>query len=188
MDVIEAQEKDKTLVNMIGSMAANKEIREKNEELEKESALFNDEKPSNVYVAPARRPGAMDSENSECTIRISNLPRDVREGDIRELFERFGRLGRVSVPKKETSEKGVVENKGSAFVEFKWREDAERAMERLQGHTYGNLILKLEWAKPSIKTNIGSLSGLEGRTSGYGEKLAQDTSDKNVIFTSTHNR
>ena len=52
MDVIEAQEKDKTLVNMIGSMAANKEIREKNEELEKESALFNDEKPSNVYVAP----------------------------------------------------------------------------------------------------------------------------------------
>ena len=61
-------------------------------------------------------------------------------------------------------------------------------MERLQGHTYGNLILKLEWAKPSIKTNIGSLSGLEGRTSGYGEKLAQDTSDKNVIFTSTHSR
>ena len=93
--------------------------------------------------------------------------------------------------KKETNEKGadgkaLKENKGSAFVEFKWREDAERAMERLQNHTYGHLILKLEWAKPSIKnTNIGAMSGLEGRTSGYGEKLAQDTADKNIIFTTT---
>jgi RNA recognition motif-containing protein len=184
--MIEPQEKDKTLVNMIGNMAASKEIREK-EEAEKEAALLNnDETPSNVYLAPGKRPGfAMDSENLECTIRVSNLPKDVRDVDIRDLFERFGRLGRVSVPQKETNEKGVKENKGSAFVEFKYRDDAEKAMERLQSHTYGHMILKLEWAKPSLKTNVGGMSGLEGRTSGYGEKLAQDTSDKGVIYTST---
>ena len=188
MDVIEAQEKDKTLVNMIGSrMAESKELRERNEEIEKENAN-NDDKPANpnVYVPPSKRAGATESENSECTIRVSNLPKNVKEGDIRELFERFGRLGRVSLPQMERQENGKIikEIKGSAFVEFKDRKDAEDAMERLKSHAYGDLILRLEWAKPSKNLNVGSMSGLEGRhTSGYGEKLAQDSQDK-VTFMS----
>jgi len=191
MDVIEAQEKDKTLVNMIGSrMAESKELRERNEEIEKENANNDDSKPANpnVYVPPSKRAGATESENSECTIRVSNLTKDVKEADIRELFERFGKLGRVSLPQMERQENGktIKEIKGSAFVEFKWREDAEKAMERLQGHPYGHLILRLEWAKPSKNLNVGSMSGLEGRhTSGYGEKLAQDTQDKNVTLFSS---
>ena len=38
---------------------------------------------------------------------------------------------------------------GFAFVSFVHRQDAERAMQALQGHGYDHLILKIEWAKPS---------------------------------------
>jgi translation initiation factor 3 subunit G len=66
-------------------------------------------------------------------------------------------------------------------VSFNHRADAQRAMDRLNGYGYDHLILKLEWAKPSVKEGGGGGGGGGGGEqfrSGYGKALAQDTTEK----------
>lgn len=67
-------------------------------------------------------------------------------------------------------------SRGFAFVSFIRKEEAQRAMDELQGFGYDHLILRLEWANPpSQRREQGEgLSGM-GFVSGYGQKLAQDT-------------
>ncbi|CAI0410845.1 unnamed protein product [Linum tenue] len=43
-------------------------------------------------------------------------------------------------------------SRGFGFVNFVSREDGERAIRKLNGYGYDNLILRLEWATPR-KTN-----------------------------------
>ena len=45
-------------------------------------------------------------------------------------------------------DKETLQSRGFAFVSFVSKDDAARAMEALQGYGYGDLILKLEWARP----------------------------------------
>lgn len=44
----------------------------------------------------------------------------------------------------------TMQSRGFAFVSFYQKSDAEGAMQALQGYGYDHLILKLEWAKPSL--------------------------------------
>lgn len=138
------------------------------------------------YVAPGARPGAIssgggfnnaDKDGTENTLRVSNLTKAVTEEDLRELFERFGRIHRVSLPRIEKD--GVKEPRGFAYIAFSRREDAEVALNRLQGYGYDHLIIKLEWAKPTRDGGSGGGGGLSGGyMSGYGKQLVQDTTEK----------
>ncbi len=157
-----------------------------------------DTKPSTSsagkYVAPGSRPGGSASimngvddgnqnKGTENTLRVSNLTKVATEDDIRDLFERFGKILRVSIPMEEDREKDkdgkvVMVPRGYAYLVFARREDAEMALERLNGHGYHHLILKVEWAKPP-REGGGMSSTFQ---SGYGKKLAQDTSEKAKFF------
>lgn len=106
------------------------------------------------------------------TIRVTNISEETTEADLQELFQPFGRISRVYLAK----DKETMQSRGFAFVSFMNREDAARAMEKLQGHGYDHLILKLEWARPSAPKDPAS-SGTAFR-SGYGQALAQDTKEK----------
>lgn len=106
------------------------------------------------------------------TLRVTNISEDTTEADLQELFQPFGRISRVYLAK----DKETMQSRGFAFVSFVHREDAARAMEKLQGHGYDHLILKLEWARPSAPKDPAS-SGTQFR-SGYGKALAQDTKEK----------
>jgi translation initiation factor 3 subunit G len=106
------------------------------------------------------------------TIRVTNISEDTTEADLQELFSPFGRISRVYLAK----DKETMQSRGFAFVSFVHREDAAKAMEKLQGYGYDHLILKLEWARPSAPKDPGS-EGTQFR-SGYGKALAQDTKDK----------
>ena len=120
------------------------------------------------------------------TTRVSNLTKNVTEDDLRELFGRFGGVSRVYLPKMERTENGKTfkEPKGFAFISFYNKDDAERALDRLQGHGYDHLILKLEWAKPNKEGASGIPSGPSpSYMSGYGKQLAQDTKEK-VLYAS----
>jgi len=109
------------------------------------------------YVPPTRRLGGGGSSapmgrddgsrprDEVATIRVTNLSEDTKESDLSELFRRFGPISRIYLAKDKTTNL----SKGFAFVNFVYREDAARAIEKVSGLGYDHLILHLEWAKPS---------------------------------------
>lgn len=44
----------------------------------------------------------------------------------------------------------VAEGRGFAFVTFRHREDAAKAIQKLNGYGYASLILTAEWPRPSV--------------------------------------
>lgn len=126
------------------------------------------------------------SKSNETTIRVSNLTKAVTEADLHDLFDKFGPVARVTLPKTKPEGKEPPQTRGFAYIEYRRRDDAEKAMAKLQGHGYDHLILKLEWAQPSQKDATGGGGGnLDQYRSGYGQKLAQDTNEKGVVFASS---
>eukprot|EP00541_Cyclophora_tenuis_P016643 CAMPEP_0116560926 /NCGR_PEP_ID=MMETSP0397-20121206/11279_1 /TAXON_ID=216820 /ORGANISM="Cyclophora tenuis, Strain ECT3854" /LENGTH=333 /DNA_ID=CAMNT_0004086973 /DNA_START=28 /DNA_END=1029 /DNA_ORIENTATION=+ len=129
------------------------------------------------YVPPSQRGGAAGARPERRTddlntIRVTNISENTTEADLQDLFQPFGRISRVYLAK----DKETMVSRGFAFVSFVHKEDAARAMEKLQGFGYDHLILKLEWARPNAPKDPGS-SSTEYR-SGYGKALAQDTKEK----------
>jgi len=134
------------------------------------------------YVPPAARAGLSGIKPERRTddlntIRVTNISENTTEADLQDLFKPFGRISRVYLAK----DKETLQSRGFAFVSFVNKDDAARAMEKLQGFGYDHLILKLEWARPNAPKDPAS-SGTEFR-SGYGKALAQDTKEK-VSFAS----
>lgn len=101
--------------------------------------------------APAGERGAGESMPSNrsrddaATIRVSNLPEDIRESDLQELFRSFGGIARIYLAK----DKVTHTPKGFAFINFHKKEDAAKAIAGVSGYGYDHLILNVEWAKPS---------------------------------------
>ena len=67
------------------------------------------------------------------------------ENELRDIFERFGRVTRVFLAK----DRETGRAKGFAFISYVDRADASRACDRLDGFGYKHLILKVEFAKKS---------------------------------------
>jgi len=124
--------------------------------------------PDDGGRGPKRFDGGDRDQN---TIRVTNISENTTEADLQELFQPFGRISRVYLAK----DKETMQSRGFAFVSFVHREDAARAMEKLQGFGYDHLILKLEWARPSAPKDPGAATTFR---SGYGKALAQDTKEK----------
>ncbi|XP_078432911.1 eukaryotic translation initiation factor 3G1 [Wolffia australiana] len=106
-----------------------------------------------AYVPPGMRAGAAPAgerslpdrrRNDENSVRVTNLSEDTREPDLLELFRTFGPISRVYVAVDQKT--GV--SRGFGFVNFVSRSDAERAINKLNGYGYDNLILRVEWATP----------------------------------------
>ena len=106
-----------------------------------------------TYVVPHLRAGAarlppsgstMDrrERDDSNTLRVTNLSEDTTDEDLRDLFGRFGRISRVFLAK----DRDTNRTKGFAFVSFYDREDAIRAMEKLDKKGYDNLIIRVEFA------------------------------------------
>eukprot|EP01023_Acetabularia_acetabulum_P049252 TRINITY_DN524_c1_g1_i1.p1 TRINITY_DN524_c1_g1~~TRINITY_DN524_c1_g1_i1.p1 ORF type:complete len:271 (-),score=72.37 TRINITY_DN524_c1_g1_i1:1118-1930(-) len=116
---------------------------------EEEPAL---EQPSKGgYVAPHKRAGASAAamerdprRRDENSVRVTNLSEFVGEDDLRELFRPFGNIGRVYIAK----DKVTGASRGFAFINFNRREDAQRAIDTLDGYGYDNLIMSVSWAQP----------------------------------------
>jgi len=108
---------------------------------------------SEVYIPPRLRgkglPGASGYEEPSIEetsrIHVTNLSEDVTEFDLRDRFGEFGSINRVYVVK----DKDTGMSKGSAFITFNTRGAAQAAMEVLNGSGWMNLIMNIEWARPS---------------------------------------
>lgn len=111
-------------------------------------------KEGSAYIAPALREGgnrrgetmaAGRRTDEGCTVRVTNLSENARDSDLQELFGRIGEISRIFLSK----DKNTGQSRGFAFVSYKRKEDAERAIKTLNGFGYDHLILTVEWSKPS---------------------------------------
>lgn len=96
--------------------------------------------------------GSEEERMRSCSIFVGNLPYSFEERDVVNLFERFGRLGTVSVP----MDRYTRRNRGFSFVEFEQRADAEDAFNKYNGYEIEGRRLRLDWdigrsAKDSIR-------------------------------------
>ncbi|KUI54940.1 Eukaryotic translation initiation factor 3 subunit G [Cytospora mali] len=106
------------------------------------------------YVPPALRKGAGGGEGERmggkysdrddlATLRVTNVSEMAEEQELRDMFERFGRVTRVFLAK----DRDTGRAKGFAFISFADRSDAERACGKMDGYGFKHLILKVEFAK-----------------------------------------
>ena len=77
------------------------------------------------------------------SLTIHQVSEFAEENDLREIFERHGRVTRVFLAK----DRETGRAKGFAFVSYADRTDAARACERVDGYGFGHLILRVEFAK-----------------------------------------
>ncbi|KAJ3723348.1 eukaryotic translation initiation factor 3 subunit G-domain-containing protein [Lentinula raphanica] len=107
------------------------------------------------YIPPSLRAGARGagetmrgpgggSRDDLPTLRVTNISEDTQEADLRDLFGHFGRVARVYVGRDRETGAG----KGFAFVSFEDRAVAQKAMEKVNGKGYDNLILSVQWSQP----------------------------------------
>lgn len=106
------------------------------------------------YVPPSMRGGpgggrgpgeSMRSNRDDLpTIRVTNISEDTQEQDLRDLFSYVGRVARVYVGRDRETGAG----RGFAFVSFEDKATAQRAIERMNGRGYDNLILNVGWSQP----------------------------------------
>jgi len=120
------------------------------------AAATSGDKPKSTYVPPSLRgkggeaggdakgKGKGADQQQEASLRVTNLSEDAKEGDLQDLFGQVGRLQRVYLAK--DHETGL--SRGFAFVTYYTREDAQKAIAKLHGHGYDNLILQVQFAKP----------------------------------------
>ncbi|RWW73735.1 hypothetical protein BHE74_00018357, partial [Ensete ventricosum] len=87
-----------------------------------------------TYVPPSMRAGAarsgteMKCRNDENSVRITNLSEDTQEPDLLELIDAFGPVTRIYVA---MDQKKTGVSRGFGFINFVNREDAERAINKL---------------------------------------------------------
>ena len=101
--------------------------------------------PPSMRNADGTRNAEMAERDDSCTVRVSNLSEDVKDSDLRELFRRFGAIQRIYLAK----DRETHQSRGFAFINFFAREDAQKAIDKLDGHGYDHLILSVSWANPS---------------------------------------
>ncbi|KAG6915713.1 hypothetical protein DXG01_010271 [Tephrocybe rancida] len=105
------------------------------------------------YVPPSMRgpggtrtagpPGAGGNRDDLPTLRVTNISEDTQENDLRDLLGRFGRVVRVYIGRDRETGAG----KGFAFVSFEDRAAAQKAIDKVHGMGYDNLILSVQWSR-----------------------------------------
>merc|ERR1719461_342514 len=75
-------------------------------------------------------------------IRISNIPEQASQDDMRTLLRNFSHK-KLRLAKQRGGQGG---NRGFAFVTFHTIGDAYVCMQKLNNHRYGYMVLKVEWS------------------------------------------
>ena len=88
-------------------------------------------------------------KNESRAIRVCNLSESTTEADLEDLVKAFGPIQKLYLAK----DKNSGHCKGFAYIHFKFRDDAAKAIAALHGHGYDHLILNVDWSKPPTPNN-----------------------------------
>ncbi|XP_053213260.1 eukaryotic translation initiation factor 3 subunit G-like [Panonychus citri] len=128
--------------------------------------------PLNVRQGVNNRGDLLVSKDEAKTIRVTNLPEEIRKCNIKDLFHQFGKIVRISLPK----DRYTGQSKGFAFVRFDRSEDATKAIKQVNGFGYANLILNVEWASDANrKSKVNELIQLKNYSQFYGQRYTRSS-------------
>lgn len=100
-------------------------------------------------LGSAGNPGPQNPESKAQTNLIVNyLPPTMSEGDVKDLFETIGPVQSCKVIKDKLTQASL----GYAFINYTKSEDAEKAIDSLNGLPIQNKTIKVSYARPSSNT------------------------------------
>jgi RNA recognition motif-containing protein len=94
-------------------------------------------------------------------IFVGNLNFNTGEDDLRQLFEQYGQVDRVSI----MTDRDTGRSRGFGFVEMTNAEDGEKAIAALNGTDLGGRTLNVNEARPKAE-RAGGGGGGRGRDRG----------------------
>ena len=97
-------------------------------------------------------------------IYVGNLSGDVGDDDLRQAFEAFGQVTSVTVIK----DKFSGESRGFGFVEMPSKDEAQSAIQDLNGEELKGQNLIVNEARPRIDNRRGGRGGFGGLRGGQG--------------------
>lgn len=83
-----------------------------------------------------------EQEKQNCSIRVTNLPHDIRPRDLAELFDLYGRIAERDGIKIKNYDDTTM-----AFIKYVYPESAEKAIDNLDYSTIGHHIIRVEYAR-----------------------------------------
>src|ERR1017187_939437 len=97
-------------------------------------------------------------------IFVGNLSFNTGEEELRQLFEPFGQVDRVSI----MTDRDTGRSRGFGFVEMTSAEDGEKAIAAMNGSQIGGRTLKVNEARPKVERGGGGGRDRGGRGAGHG--------------------
>jgi RNA recognition motif-containing protein len=94
-------------------------------------------------------------------IFVGNLSFNTNEDELRQLFESYGQVDRVSI----LTDRETGRSRGFGFVEMSSNEDGEKAIAALNGSQVGGRTINVNEARPKAE-RVGGGGG--GRDRGHG--------------------
>jgi len=88
-------------------------------------------------------------------IFVGNLSFNTNEDELRQLFEGFGQVDRVSI----LTDRETGRSRGFGFVEMSSDEDGEKAIAALNGSQIGGRTINVNEARPKTERGGGGGSG-----------------------------
>ena len=95
-------------------------------------------------------------------IFVGNLSFNTNEDDLRQLFESYGAVDRVSI----LTDRDTGRSRGFGFVEMNSNEDGEKAIAALNGSQFGGRTINVNEARPKAERAGGGGGGGGGRGGG----------------------
>jgi RNA recognition motif-containing protein len=95
-------------------------------------------------------------------IFVGNLSFNTGEDELRQLFEPFGQVDRVSI----MTDRDTGRSRGFGFVEMASNEDGEKAIASLNGSQVGGRTINVNEARPKTERSGGGGGGGGGRDRG----------------------
>jgi len=91
-------------------------------------------------------------------IYVGNLSRDVTDEDLRQAFEAFGQVESINVIK----DKFSGESRGFGFVEMPSKEEAQKAIDEMNGKYLSGRSINVSEARPRTEDRRGRGGGRRG--------------------------
>ena len=95
-------------------------------------------------------------------IFVGNLSFNTNEDDLRQIFEGYGQVDRVSI----LTDRDTGRYRGFGFVEMANDEDGEKAIAALNGSQFGGRTINVNEARPKSDRGGGGFGGGGGRGRG----------------------